>query len=334
MFSFEHKEFFFGLLVFIPLCLIFYNVLRWKKKTIKALGDEKLISRLTKNYSAKRFNLKFILITIVLALLIIAAANLRKPVAGDKEKKAGIDVMIALDVSKSMWAEDIKPSRLDEAKQFINALIDGLGNNRVGLVLFAGKAFLQMPLTSDFAVAKLYVTNASPDAVPMQGTVIGDALQLCENSLDTKEKKYKVVVLISDGEDHDPHSTQILQQLADNGVVVNTVGAGTAGGAPIMEPGADIYKVDANGQTVISKLNEAELIQIAQQTGGVYEQLGNAQTAADKIASVLNGMEKKAIESEGGTKQYASFYYFFALIALFILIAEIFIPEAKRRMAG
>ena len=241
--------------------------------------------------------------------------------------------MIALDVSKSMWAEDTKPSRLDAAKQFISSLLDKLGDNRVGLVLFAGRAFLQMPLTSDFAVAKLYVTNASPEAVPMQGTVVGDALRLCENSLNTKEKKYKAVILISDGEDHDPHSTEILQQLADNGVVVNTVGVGSVGGSPITEPGTNTYKVDVNGQTVISKLNETELMQIAQQTGGIYEHLGNAEISATKIASVLNGMEKKVIENSGDTKQYASFYIFFVLMALLFLIAEIFIPETKRKTA-
>jgi Ca-activated chloride channel family protein len=266
-----------------------------------------------------------------IALLIIAVANLRKPISGEQEKKAGIDVMIALDVSKSMWAEDIKPSRLDAAKQFINSLVDQMGDNRVGLVLFAGRAFLQMPLTSDFAEAKLYVSNASPDAVPVQGTVVGDALQLCANSLDIKEKKYKSVVLISDGEDHDPHSADILQQLSDNGVVVNTVGVGTAQGSPIMVPGANSFKVDANGQTVISKLNEAELRQIAAQTGGVYLHLGNAEAAAGNIAAALNGMEKKAIEGKGDTKQYATFYYFFVVLAIFILIAEIFIPETKRK---
>jgi len=331
MFSFEHIEYLIGLVVIIPLFFLFITVLYWKKKVKKALGDDKLISQLTKTYSEKRYRLKFTLILASIAFLIIAAANLRKPVTGDKEKKAGIDVMIALDVSKSMWAEDTKPSRLDAAKQFINSLLDKLGNNRVGLVLFAGKAFLQMPLTSDFAVAKLYVTNASPDAIPLQGTVVGDALQLCENSLNTKEKKYKAVILISDGEDHDPHSTEILKQLADNGVVVNTIGVGSAAGAPIIEPGANTYKVDVNGQTVISKLNEGELIQIAQQTGGIYEHLGNAEISADKIASVLNGMEKKVIENSGDTKQYASFYAFFVVTALLILATEIFIPETKRK---
>ncbi|MEP6466247.1 MAG: VWA domain-containing protein [Parafilimonas sp.] len=332
MLSFEHTEYLYGLLLVIPLALLFFSVLLWKKKVKKALGDEKLINQLTKNYSAQRFKLKFILIASCILLLIFAAANLRKPIAGEKEKKAGIDVMVALDVSKSMWAEDTKPSRLDAAKQFVNALIDGMNNNRVGLVLFAGRAFLQMPLTSDFSVAKLYVSNASPDAVPMQGTVVGNALQLCENSLDTKEKKYKAIVLISDGEDHDPHSTDVLQQLSDDGVIVYTVGVGSVDGAPIMEPGASTYKTDANGQTVISKLNETELMQIAQQTGGNYQHLDNVYSTANKIASSLNGMEKKAIETQGDMKQYASFYYLFVLMALLILIAEIFIPETKRKI--
>ena len=166
--------------------------------------------------------------------------------------------------------------------------------------------------------------------MPMQGTVVGDALRLCENSLDTKEKKYKAVVLISDGEDHDPHSTQVLQELADNGVIVNTVGVGSVQGAPIMEPGANTYKTDISGQTVISKLNEDELRQIAEQTGGTYTHLDNAETTATQVAATLNSMEKKAIESSD-TKQYASFYSFFVLMALLILIAEIFIPETKRK---
>lgn len=333
MFSFEHTEFFTALLVLIPLAALFFFVLQWKKKVSRSLGDESLINQLTKNYSASRFNLKFILLIACTVLLIVAAANLRKPVKGEKENKAGIDVMIALDVSKSMWAEDTKPSRLDAAKQFTGSLIDQLSNNRVGLVLFAGRAFMQMPLTTDLSVAKLYLSNASPDAVPVQGTVVGDALQLCANSLDTKEKKYKAVVLISDGEDHDPHSTEVLRQLTDNGVIAYTVGIGSADGAPIKEPGAAEYKTDADGKTVISKLNEPELMQIAQQTGGTYLHLDNTETTASQVAATLNNMEKKAIENTGDTHQYASFYAFFVLLALLILIAEVFIPETKRKPA-
>jgi len=268
---------------------------------------------------------------VAVALIILGAANLRKPIPGEKDTKAGIDVMIALDVSKSMWAEDVKPSRLEIAKQFTSSLIDRMADNRIGLVLFAGRAFLQMPLTSDITVAKLYTSNASPDAVPMQGTVVGDALQLCASSLDIKQKKYKAVILISDGEDHDPNSVKILQQLANNGVIVHTIGVGTAEGSPIMEPGAGEFKKDINGQTVISKLNEQELQLIAQQTGGSYWHLENAESTANQVAEKLDGMEKKAIENAGNVHEYASFYPFFLILALLILIAEIFIPETKRK---
>jgi len=330
MVSFEHKEYLFALFIAVPLVSLFSYVLLWKRKAGKALGDESLISQLTKNYSAKRFNLKFTLILAALLLVILGAANLRKPVAGEKDTKAGIDVMIALDVSKSMWAEDVKPSRLEIAKEFTASLIDRMDEDRVGLVLFAGRAFLQMPLTTDIAVAKLYTSNASPDAVPVQGTVVGDALQLCASSLDTKEKKFKAVILISDGEDHDPNSVRILQQLANTGVIVHTIGVGTAEGSPIMEPGAGDFKKDINGQTVISKLNEQELRLIAQQTGGSYWHLDNAEATAKEVETRLEGMDKKAIQNAGDIRQYSSLYPVFLIIALLMLIAEIFIPETKK----
>ncbi len=330
MFSFEHTEYLYGLFIIIPLALLFLFVLHWKKKVKRSLGDEKLIDQLTKTYSAKRYKLKFLLILSAISLLIIATANLRKPVTGEKEKKGGIDVMIALDLSKSMWAEDVKPSRLEASKDFINSLFDRLGDDRVGLVLFAGRAFLQMPLTNDFSIAKLYISNASPDAVPMQGTVIGNALELCENSFNTQEKKYKSIILVTDGEDHDPHAIEILQQLSDNGIIVTTVGVGSAEGSPILEPGTNTYKVDMNGQTIMSKLNENELKQIAQSTGGIYQHLDNIPSAVNNISAVLNSMDKKAIEGNGDTKEYASLYPLFVLSALLILIAEIFIPEIKR----
>ncbi len=329
MLSFQHTEYFIALLVLLPLAALLFFVLRWKKKAAGKLGDIALINQLTKNYSDKKYRLKFILLLACIVFIIIAGANLRKPVQSAKEDTAGIDIMIALDVSKSMWAEDVKPSRLDAAKQLANNLIDQLGSNRVGLVLFAGRAFLQMPLTTDLSIAKLYIANASPDAVPVQGTVLGDALQVCANSLDTKEKKFKAVVLISDGEDHDEHSNRILKQLADDGVVVNTIGVGTVDGAPIKEPGASDYKKDNNGQTVITKLNEKELQTIAQQTGGNYYHLDDAAKTSGDVAALLNSMQKKSIENKG-VKEYTSLYAIFVLLALLILIAEVFVPETKK----
>src|SRR5437868_9720692 len=165
MLSFEHIEFLLGLFTLLPLIVIFIVVLQWKRKVKKALGDENLINQLTKNYSARLYTIKFIAVSIALVSCIIATANLRKPLSGNKEPTAGIDIMIALDVSKSMLSSDIKPSRLDRAKQLISVLIDKLENNRLGLVIFAGQSYLQMPLTPDLTEAKMFLSNASPDAV-------------------------------------------------------------------------------------------------------------------------------------------------------------------------
>jgi len=333
MLSFQHIEYLYGLLALVPLTLVFLLVLRWKKKAGKKLGDEELISRLTRQYSPRLYLIKFITVLIVVALAVLAGANLRKPSNKGKEKKGGIDVMIALDVSKSMWCQDAKPTRLDKAKQFIDQLITQLGENRVGLVVFAGRAYLQMPLTTDIVASKIFVANASPDAVPVQGTEIGEALQLCSNSLNTKEKKYKTVVLISDGEDHDPKSEEVLQQLADAGVVVHTIGVGSPDGSPIMEPGSTEYKKDANGQTVITKLNEQELKDIAGKTGGEYNHLDDTHAAVTAIMQELNSMEKKEIDAGDGERRYTSLYMFLLVPALLLLLAEVFIPERKRRWA-
>ncbi len=333
MLSFEHNSYLLALLILVPLALIFVSVLRWKRKVRKALGDEELIHQLTNNYSPQRYRAKFVLIMIAIALGVLALANLRKPVKGGNENLAGIDILIALDVSKSMLSQDVKPTRLDKAKQCVSLLIDNLANNRVGLVVFAGQAFLQMPLTSDITASKLYLSNATPDAVSVQGTDLNAALQLCNRSLDVKQKKYKAVVLITDGEDHNPNTKDILQELYDDGVVVYTVGIGTAEGSPIIEAG-NVYKTDVNGQTVISKLNEEELKSIAEKTGGKYLHLDESEETATALANELNSREKKRLDGEGSNREYASFYPFFAAIMLVLLLVEVFIPEVKRRRYG
>lgn len=330
MFSFEHKEFLLGMIALLPLALLFVFVLQWKQKVKKALGDEGLISRLTKNYSNRLYKIKFIAVLLALALTIIAAANLRKPLSGDKEPTAGIDVMVAMDVSKSMLSTDIKPSRLERAKQLVNILIDKLENNRVGLVIFAGHAYLQMPLTPDLEEAKMYLSNSSPDAVPVQGTNVGEALELCNSSLNTKERTHKAVVLITDGEDHDPNADKIAQYISDAGVVVYTVGIGTVEGSPIAEPGTGTYKTDENGKTVISKLNEVELKNIAAKTGGAYFHMENALATANEVTNALDTIEKKLIEGSG-ERTYFSYAPFFIVLAVLFLAIEIFIPETMKQ---
>ena len=328
--SFQNIEFLFGLGILVPLVVIFILVLKWKKNVRRQMGDEELINKLTNGYSARNYNWKFILILSALALCIAGAANLRSPKNGNTGDRKGVDVMIALDVSNSMLAQDIKPNRLERARQVINKLIDKMDNNRMGLVLFAGQAFLQMPLTGDLAAARLYVSNANPDAVPNQGTVIGDALKLCNTSLDTKEKKYKAVILISDGEDHDENAAKAVDELKENGVIVYTVGIGSQQGAPIYDPALNDFKKDEKGVVVISKLNEKDLQDIAAKTGGQYQLFTNADEVAGKLYNSLDNMEKKHI---GGTgiRVYNTYFQWFVLVAFVLLMLEIIIPERKMK---
>lgn len=329
MFRFEHIEHLLLLLLVPVILLLFKAVLRWKKLTVKKIGDERLVTQLIKNFSYKRFLIRFGMVVLSFILLIIAAANLQSATQIEKVNRQGIDIMIALDVSKSMLAQDIKPSRLERAKQLVSRLMDKLQNDRIGLVIFAGRAYMQMPLTSDHTAAKLYVSNASPDAVPTQGTVIGEALRICNAGFNTKEKKYKTILLITDGEDHDENAVKITKELAENGVMINTIGVGSTQGAPILNPITGESKRDSQGNTIISKLNEQELIDIAHNANGVYQQLNDIDTVVDKITAQLSGMEQKTI-NDSSLLNYRSFFQWFLVLALIGLCGELFISEKNK----
>jgi Ca-activated chloride channel family protein len=326
---FEHTEHFLLLLLIPVLILLFKAVLRWKKNTIKKIGDERLVSQLIHGFSPRRYLTRFVVVLLSFSCLIIAAANLQSATQIEKINRQGIDIMIALDVSRSMLAEDIKPSRLDKAKQFISKLMNKLENDRVGLVIFAGRAYMQMPLTSDHIAAGLYVSNAAPGAVPTQGTVIGDALKVCNSGFNAKDKKYKAVLLITDGEDHDEQAVKIAKQLAQNGVVIHTVGVGTTQGSPILNPITAESKRDLHGNIVISRLNEQELIDISHEANGTYQQLNDIETVVDKLTAQFAGMEQKTIQ-DNRLLNYRSFFQWFLVLAFAGLAGELFISEKKK----
>lgn len=318
------------LLVLVPVILFMYLYARRKKKrTIKKIGDPELVNQLMGRYNYRGFFLKFLLISFAMALLVLALANLRLPKGTEKINRNGIDVMIAIDVSKSMLAQDIKPTRLDRAKQLLSRLIDKLGNDRIGIVIFAGKAYLQMPLTGDHTAAKMYLSSASTESVPTQGTVIGDALKMCYASFNTKEKKYKAVLLISDGEDHDETAVQTAGQMASEGIVINTIGIGSPEGAPIMDAETGQMKTDAEGNTVISKLNEEALKSIAQKGNGIYMLYNNTEEVASNLAAQLATMDQRTVNDDS-LINYKSFYQWFLALALLFLLIELFIREMKK----
>jgi Ca-activated chloride channel family protein len=326
--SFQYIEYLIALAV-IPVLLVMYLlVLNWKKRTIKKIGDPILVKEMIKNYAPQKFALKFVLILFAFASGVVALANLRSPKGVEQVNRNGIDVMIAIDVSKSMLAQDIKPNRLERAKQALSKLIDKLSNDRVGIVVFAGRAYLQMPLTGDHGAAKMYLSSASTEIVPTQGTVISDALKMCSSAMDSKEKKYKAVILISDGEDHDEGAIKTAAQMADDGIVINTVGIGSPQGSVIIDDVTNQEKLDANGNVVITKLNEDELKKIAEKGHGTYQLFTNTDDLVTKLDAQLGSMDQRTV-TEDSLINYKNYFPWFLALTLVLLVVEVFVSERK-----
>ena len=329
MLSFQHYNYFIVLAAIPLLLVLFFVVLNWKKRTIKKIGDANLVKEMIKNHSPQKFALKFILILFAFTAGVFALVNLRSPQGVEQVNRNGIDIMIALDVSKSMLAQDIKPNRLERAKQAISKLIDKLSNDRIGIVVFAGKAYLQMPLTGDHGAAKMYLSSASTDVVPTQGTVISDALKMCYSSFNSKEKKYKAVVLISDGEDHDEGALKIAGDMADEGIVINTVGIGSSQGSTFIDELTNQPKTDNEGNIVITKLNEEELQKIAEKGNGSYQLFSNTDELVNKLDAQLSSMDQRTVV-EDSLVNYENYFPYFLMLALLLLVIELFISERKK----
>ncbi len=328
MIQFQHIEYLIGLLALPIIIGLYIVVIRWKKKTISKIGDPALVSQLIQEYSSQKFRLKFVLFSVAFTIGVIALANPRLPIGNAKVNRSGIDIMIALDVSKSMLAQDIKPDRLERAKQVLSKLIDQLGDDRIGIVVFAGRAYLQMPLTTDHAAAKMYLSSATPEVVPTQGTVIGDALKMCYNSFNAKEKKFKSIILVSDGEDHDEKALALAKAIASEGVMIHTIGIGSPEGSIILDAETNSPKKDVAGNPVVTKLNEAELKSIALNGKGVYQLYSSTDGIVSELLSQLNGMEQKPI-TEKSMMNYQYFFHFLLAIVFLLLVVDFFITEVK-----
>ncbi len=327
--QFQHTEYLIALAAIPVMLLLYSSVIKWKKNTARKIGDPLLVKQLIRDYSPSKFSFKFVLFIAAFAVAVIALANPRLPQGSTTVNRSGIDVMIALDVSKSMLAQDIKPTRLERAKQVLAKLIDRLEDDRIGIVVFAGRAYLQMPLTTDHGAAKMYLSSVSPDAVPTQGTVIGDALKMSFAAFNSKEKKYRSIVLISDGEDHDENAVTYSKTLAAEGVMINTIGIGSAEGAMISDPETNDYKRDNAGNPVITKLNEAELKSIAENGNGIYQYFTNSDEVVTNIESQLKTMGQRPI-TENSLINYQNLFPWFLALALIMLTAEFFISEIKK----
>lgn len=332
MLQFQYKEFSLLFAGIVILVLLFLALLRWKKKVRQRAGDPGLITNLTRSFSPSKFNLKFIIVCVALALGIFAVMNPRIPGGSEMNSRTGIDVAIALDVSKSMLATDLQPSRLERAKQFIGKLLTAMPDDRIALVLFAGKAYLQMPLTSDHSAARMFVSAATPESVPQQGTVISDALTMSANVFDNEDRRFKSVILISDGEDHDEKAIATAKDLTEQGMMINTVGVGSPAGSTIPDPVTGLPKTDESGVTVISKLNELTLQEIASETHGIYLTLNSSDEAVSAIKYQLSQIESKAF-TDLSQVSFTSYYWWIAAAMFLLLFLEIFITERKKVLA-
>lgn len=332
-YQFFNKEFIWLFAAIALFIILFFFLLRWKRKVSRQIGDPFLVSALTRTFSPRLFTIKFGMLSMAFAAGVIMVMDLRKPGGPEGMNRKGIDVMIALDVSKSMLATDLAPSRLERAKQLVNKLMSEMPNNRIGLVLFAGKAYLQMPLTTDHGAARMFVSAASPDAVPQQGTVISEAIQRSAHAFNVTERRFKSMVLISDGEDHDPEAINTAKELAEHGLMINTVGVGSVDGAYIPDAATGQHKVDpATGASIISKLNEHMLQQIAATTNGVYVHLQDSDDAVKQLMTQLSQIETRAF-TDVSLINFKAYYWWFAGAMLVLLLAEYFLPDKKKKKA-
>jgi Ca-activated chloride channel family protein len=333
MFRFGHPHFLYFLLLIPTLIVFFIIVFRQKRKAMAFFGNLELVDKLTRSVSRKRQIWKVILLILSIGFLILSLARPQLGTELQTVKREGQDIMIALDVSLSMMAEDIQPSRLEKAKHEIGSLIDKLQGDRVGLIAFAGKAFVQCPLTLDYGATKMFLDILKPDLIPIPGTAVGEAIQKAMSSFVEKERKHKVLILITDGEDHIGKPLEMAMAAAKEGVVIYCVGIGSLKGVPIplydKRGNRTGFKKDRNREVVMTKLDELTLEKIALETSGKYYRASPGEVELDKIYNDILKMEKKALASQQFA-QYEDRFQILLGIALFLIVLEIFVPERRR----
>ncbi len=298
------------------------------------MGDENVISLMMPSRSVWRNHFKFFLNLLTLAAIFIAIANPQMGSQLEKVKRKGIDIVIALDVSNSMLAQDIKPSRIERAKQSINRLIDDLENDRIGLVVFAGKAYTQLPITTDYAAAKLMLSTVSTDLVPVQGTSIGNAIEMAQTQFNV-EKSGKAIIIITDGENHDEEALAKVAEATEQGIRIYTIGLGLAEGAPIPQYKNGVmtgFKKDKSGSTIITRLDETMLQQIAENGKGIYVRASNTQVGLNKIFDEIKRLEQNTYDVKSYSDYEDKFQYFIG-IALILIFINYIINERKSRLA-
>ncbi|MCL1943374.1 MAG: VWA domain-containing protein [Candidatus Azobacteroides sp.] len=333
MFRFENPGYLY-LLIILPLLLIlFFYALNLRKKNLEKFGNPKLLKFFMPEASLARIWVKFWLAFVAAAFLIIVIAGPQFGSKRENVKREGVEIMIALDVSNSMLSQDkdLSAARLEKAKQLVSKIIDNLKNDKVGLVVFAGDAYIQMPITTDFMSAKMFLSSINPNIVPIQGTAIGKAIALSERSFTSDEGAGKAIIVITDGENHEDDAVAAATHAAENNILVHVVGIGSLEGSPIPIGNTNNFRKDKDGNIIVSKLNEAMCRQIAHAGKGIYARADNSNSALKALQDEINKMGKSEMDSVVYT-EYNEQFPIFAWFALLLLLGEFFVMERKNRL--
>ena len=333
MFKFENPEHL-NLLLMIPVFIGFF-IFMWslRKRALQQFGQSELLKHLMPQVSRYKHSTKFVLLMFALAFLVVGLANPQWGTKKEKVKRKSVDVFIALDISQSMMAQDVPPNRLEKAQRFAQTLIDELKGERIGTIIFAGNAYLQVPLTTDYAAAQLFVKSANPNMAPSQGTAISDAIDLAERSFEEENKNHKALVIITDGENHDQETLERAKEANKNGLLIFTVGVGTEDGSfiPTFVAGRADYKRDNTGNPVRSMLNEEMLVDLAKEGEGAYFNLASG---SDKVIEALrksiDGVEKREMEQRV-FNEYESYFQYFLAFAIFLILLEFIISYRRNK---
>jgi len=333
MFRFANQELLFALFLLPALVLFFIWVQRMKKKALQRFGNLNLLEKLMLANSPGRQKIKKALVVTALFFFLVALARPQIGTRLEEVKRKGVDIFVAIDVSTSMLAEDIKPNRLEKAKHEVASFIDRLQGDRIGLIAFSGEAFVQCPLTLDYGAAKMFLDIMDPDLIPVPGTAIGKAIEMAIRSFSQTERKYKVLVLITDGEDTREDPMKMAELAEKEGIVIYTVGIGSPQGVPIPlydDAGRQVgFKKDRQDNVVTSKLDQLMLEKIALQTSGKFYNATPAEMELGKIYDEIDKMEKKELSSKIFSQYEDRFQYFLAIGMVFLLL-DVLLPERKR----
>ncbi|MEO6168378.1 MAG: VWA domain-containing protein [Chitinophagales bacterium] len=328
MFRFEHIEYLWLLLVALPMALLFVFFYFWRRRAISKIGNKVLVLQLIPDFSNRRHVVKFMLLLLAYSFIILGFANPQLGTRQEKVRREGIDVIIALDVSSSMMSEDVKPSRLDRAKNFISNFIDKLSNDRLGMIVFAGNAYMQMPLTVDYSAAKMYLRTINIGMVPTQGTNFSEAIELAQEGFVSGDSSHKALIIITDGEDNEGGVDEKIALAAGEGIKVFTVGVGSENGAPI--PLNNDFKRDEDGNIVLSKLNEQMLREMAAKGNGKFLLLGSGKDEVDILLKELKGIGSKEFEEIIFT-DFNDYFQWCLGIAAVLLVIEWWLSERKSK---